>query len=537
LYTLLNERINYLARINQLHLLCNGFKGIEKESLRVSSNGHIAMTPHPTALGSALTHPYITTDFSEALLELVTPPFANVEDVIDFQQIIHQYIYQHIEDELLWANSMPCHIRPEQDIPIAQYGSSNSGHLKHVYRLGLAKRYGRAMQAISGIHFNYSVPLDFWPIFQSQCGDKGPLSDFISENYMGLARNVLRYDWLVLYLFGNSPGFANSFVTALFNGSPIHVNELEQQEWDLSNSTHTEPYATSLRMSNMGYKSGLMGKLGVSYNSLADYTKTLRHATEEPHAPYQALGVVMDGQYTQLNGNGLQIENEFYTSIRPKQAGKSGERPLRVLAEQGVCYMELRSIDVNTFEPLGVNAPELRFLEAFMLFCLLQESPTLEERDTREFDQNVTSVVHRGRDPELKLYDNGRPRRLQDWAAEILTQFDGICQTLDSTQNDCTGPRGTYTKALALQKAKVADSELTPSARVLREMSANKESFTEFSMRKSQEHRQAILAHSPDSAKMDEFSQIAKKSLQKQKDMEYSDQYSFEEYLRKYLEQ
>ena len=158
-----STRLEQLLDNGHQHLLCGGLKGIEKESLRISKDGFIAQTPHPKALGSALTHPYITTDYSEALIELITPPFADIKDTLDYLRNIHQFVYDHLDNEMLLGASMPCGIDGDESIPIAEYGTSNIGRMKHVYRHGLWHRYGRTMQAIAGIHFNYSVPEALWP--------------------------------------------------------------------------------------------------------------------------------------------------------------------------------------------------------------------------------------------------------------------------------------------------------------------------------------------------------------------------------------
>jgi glutamate--cysteine ligase len=147
-------RLRYLIDKQQQHLLCNGLKGVEKESLRISKQGSIATTPHPSLLGSALTHPSITTDYSEALLEFITAPFADIKETLNSLHQIHQFVIENLEDEMLLATSMPCGINGDKSIPIAAYGDSNIGKMKQVYRQGLAHRYGRTMQSIAGIHFN-----------------------------------------------------------------------------------------------------------------------------------------------------------------------------------------------------------------------------------------------------------------------------------------------------------------------------------------------------------------------------------------------
>src|SRR5919205_1248823 len=237
-------------------------RGIEKESLRVRPDGTLAQTPHAPALGAALTHPHITTDFSESQLELITGVHASVEGCLQELTEIHQAVYRHIGDEVLWCASMPCNLPADHLIPIGRYGISNVGRAKTVYRLGLAHRYGRRMQAISGIHYNFSLP------------------GVTSEQYFALIRNFRRWSWLLLYLFGASPAVCSSFVA----GRPHELSELAP-------GTHYAPHGTSLRMGRLGYQSDAQTSLRVTYNNLEDYTASLYDALTRPYAPYERIGI------------------------------------------------------------------------------------------------------------------------------------------------------------------------------------------------------------------------------------------------------
>ena len=519
LYQLLTERLNSLEQAKQGYLLQGGKKGLEKESLRVAPDGRLAQTPHPKALGSTLTNPAITTDFSEALLELITPPFSQIEETFRYMEQIHQFVYANLDEELLWATSMPCIVASTESIPIGEYGSSNVGQMKHIYRRGLDVRYGRMMQAISGVHFNYSVSEEFWPIFQKMEGAQGPLQGFITGSYLGLARNVFRFEWLISYLFGSSPALCKSFV-----GSETQ----DFSEFDAH--TFYEPYATSLRMSDIGYKTDGQSQLTVSYNSLPAYVAALKSAVTAPHQPYVDLGLKSGDEYQQLNTNILQIENEFYSSIRPKQITKSGEPPLLALRERGIRYVELRALDVNASDPLGVNLPQLRFLEAFLLFCLLHDSPALEAQERSELDQNQRVVVMRGREPQLQLMQNGGQRPLSEWATELLTKMEPICAMLDSADQE-------YSAALKVQQQAVTDPEQTPSARMLAQMSENNEPFYQLAMRLSKEHQQTFTSTPQDPGTAAHFGEMARESLEKQAQIEDADSIPFEEYLARYFAQ
>ncbi len=517
----LEKRINALVNGRRRPLLHGGKKGLEKESLRVTPDGMIAQTPHPAALGSALTHPHITTDYSEALLEFVTTPFADVHDTMSQLRDIHQFAYANIGDELLWATSMPCVVDGDSSIPIARYGTSNVGMMKHVYRRGLDYRYGRNMQAISGIHFNYSFPLPFWELWQSIEGNGRAAEAFISDAYFSLIRNFQRFGWMVPLLFGASPAVCKSFLKG---------RETILREFDAG--TLYEPYATSLRMSDIGYKNKAQASLNISYNNLHDYVETLTRAIETPDPECAAIGTVVNGEYRQLNTNVLQIENEYYSFVRPKNPARSGEKPTLALKNRGVQYVEIRALDVNPFEPVGVSEPTLRFMEAFMAYCLLRESPPIDAEEQDAIAHNQTLVARRGRDPDLELRLNGCTRRLQDWARDIVDDMTDLCTALD------TGEDGQpYSEALNAQRAVVEEPDLSPSARVLREMREHGEVFVQFAMRVSRAHKAYFKGLPLDEGKFASFREAARESLAEQAQMEASDTLSFDEYLRQYFAQ
>lgn len=301
---LLNRRLSLLGA--DLPLLKQCLHGIERECLRVTDEGRLAQTPHPDALGSALTNEQITTDYSESLLEFITPALADPAKVLESLEQTHRFVYSKLGDEYLWSPSMPCTLPAEEDIPIAEYGSSNIGKLKHVYRKGLALRYGRTMQCIAGIHYNFSLPEALWPLLRAAEGGGEPDRDYQSSAYIALIRNFRRYSWLLMYLFGASPALDKGFM----RGRPHQLEELDAETLYL-------PYATSLRMSDLGYQSNAQAGLTPCYNNLASYTDSLRKAVGTPYPPYVEVGTHVDGEWVQLNTNILQIENEYYSNIRP----------------------------------------------------------------------------------------------------------------------------------------------------------------------------------------------------------------------------
>jgi glutamate--cysteine ligase len=513
------RRLAALINDGEPRILQGGRKGVEKESLRVLPQGQLSYSPHPALLGSALTNEHITTDYSEALIELVTPAFTQSWELLQYLLDLHQFVYRHLGDELLWATSMPCNIQRDADIPLAQYGNSHVGRMKTVYRNGLGLRYGRMMQAISGVHFNYSFPLRFWEAYAAARESRSHDAGFVSASYFELLRNYRRYGWLVLYLFGVSPVVCKSF---------LRGREHELQ--DFGHGTAYEPYATSLRMSDVGYRNRNQAGLSVSVNSLDEYVRDLSRAISTAHPPYEALGVEVDGEWRQLNANVLQIENEYYSFIRPKRVARSGERPTKALRRAGVEYVEVRALDVSAFDPVGVNQNKLRFLEAFVALCLMKESPPIADSEQGALDQNHVSVARRGRDPALLLWREGRDVPMREWARELLDSMTGICEMLDHGD-----PAQPYSQALATQSAKVEDVALTPSARLMTELNAG-ESFFDLALRMSAAHKAYFLElYPPNEERLREFGSQAQESLEAQRRIEARDTGTFEEYLKRYF--
>ena len=517
----LQRRLDRLHAAGDISAVRGGGKGLEKESLRVDAAGCLALTPHPVALGSALTHPHITTDYSEALLEFVTSPFTRVEDTLASLDEIHAYTYRTLGEEMLWATSMPCVLGDDDSIPIAQYGPSNVGTMKHVYRRGLGWRYGRTMQTISGVHFNYSFPQALWPLLQQAEGDRRDARAFRDDWYFRALRNFQRLGWLVPYLFGASPAVCKSF---------LHGHDLGFQEFD--RHTWYEPFGTSLRLSDIGYKNKNQAKIGVTYNSVEDYVATLSHAISTPEPDYERIGIKVGGEWRQLNANILQIENEFYGSIRPKQPIEPGERATLALQRRGVMYLEVRALDVNAYDPTGTDASALRFIEALLLLCLLTDSPPTEAAEQEAIGRNQLAVARRGRHPELLLERDGGTVRLRDWAQETLGRLASICTLLDGAD-----PARPYSVSLAGQRHKLEDPSLTPSARILADMREHGESFFRFARRLSATHRHDFLERPFPPAALLRFQAEARGSLQEQAAIEAADTLSFDDYLHRYFSQ
>ncbi len=514
------RRVAGLINSGERTVLRGGRKGVEKESLRVSPDGAIVQTRHPFALGAPLTNENITTDFSESLIELVTPPFGETWELLQYLCDIHQFVYRHLGDELLWSTSMPCALDGDASIPLAQFGRSNVGRMKTVYRHGLGVRYGRIMQAISGVHFNYSFSAPLWDILGHINESKLSSQDFISEQYFGVLRNYRRYGWLVLYLFGTSPAVSKSF----FAGRETTLAKLDED-------TFYEPFGTSLRMSDIGYRNKNQAGVSVSVNSLAEYVRDLSQAIGTPYPPYEKIGVKVNGEYQQLNANILQIENEYYSFIRPKRIARSGERPTKALQRAGVEYVEVRALDVSAFDPVGVNQNKLRILEAFLALCLLRESEPIGLAEQERLDANHLLVARSGREPGLMLKREGRDFPMLEWARELLDAMQGLCEMLD--HGEAARP---YTAALEQQRAKIDDVDRTPSARLLTEMRQSGESFFELSQRMSKLHKDYFLdLYPPNERRLAEFASAAQESHEAQARIEAGDRTDFDTYLAHYL--
>lgn len=519
----LNDTLNKLRARGLARHLARLNRGIEKESLRVDENGALAQTPHPRALGSALAHPSITTDYSEALLEFITPTHASIDDLLRDLFNIHHFAYQNIAREKLWVNSMPCIVRGEEHIPIARYGDSNIGRMKEIYRRGLSLRYGGLMQTIAGIHFNFSLPEEFWRAF-GDGDDAAAVRDLKSAYYFALIRNFHRHAWLVCYLFGASPAVCKTFLRGR-----EHLLD------DLDSHSFYAPFATSLRLSNLGYTSDAQAGIDIDYNSVDGFVASQRRAIQTPHAAYQKFGVKVGGDYRQLNANLLQIENEFYSVIRPKRVAESGESPTHALQQRGVQYVEVRCIDLNPFIPIGIDAECVRFLDMLLLFCLFSDSPDISRAEWQCAAENRKRVVFGGRRDGLELCDESNaatpPSPLfGDRARALLNAITPLAELLD----EVTGQNG-YRASLRAQIAKVEDASRTPSAMILRRMKEMDASFFEFAMDTAEQHEAHFKQAQMCAAEADKLRKQAAKSHARQQQIENDDRLSFDDFLDDYF--
>ena len=512
-------RLAWLAAGGRAALIRQGLRGVEKESLRVGEDGTLSRRPHPRALGAALTHPYITTDYSEALPELVTPPQRTQWETLQFLCDLHAFIQRRLDGELLWPASMPCELPADDAIPIADYGPSNLGLMKTVYRRGLGYRYGRAMQAIAGVHFNYSLPASFWPEYRAFARRSEPLVEFRSAELMGLVRNYRRCAWLVTYLFGASPAVCRSFR----EGGHELLEALDPDTW-------YAPYATSLRMSDLGYRNKTQGRLSIGAGSLAEYVAGMRAAvtTEEPR--YAAIGVRVDGEYRQLNANILQIENEYYSTIRPKPSKATKRPPVVALADGGIDYVEVRTLDLSAADPVGVSSGELRFLEALLIYCLLAESPPISPAEQAEIDARDLAVAREGRRPKLTVVAGGEDQPLAKLGLTLTAGIRAVAELLDA---DAQG----YAAAVDSADEALREPDRTPSAALLAALRSEQVGFFEYTLALARSHAAYFRDLAPAEAREAMLVELAERSLDEAEAAARRPAPSFEEYLRDYFAQ
>ena len=508
-----------LALLGQHPSVLQGIlRGIEKEGLRVDQAGKLAQTPHPQALGSALTHPRITTDYSESLLELITGTHNSTESLLAELEQTHRFVAQQLQGELIWNQSIPATLPPEANIPIAWYGTSNSGMLKHVYRRGLAERYGKAMQCIAGVHYNFSLPEELWELLNIEGSSPEQRR---SKGYLALIRNFTRYSWLLMYLFGASPAMSKDFLP---NASQV------LQEFNAS--TLYLPYATSLRMSDLGYQNNkAQAELQLCYNDLETFLTRMQAAVTTPWPDYEAIGTHRNGEWIQLNTNIIQIENEYYSNIRPKRTTGRGERPTTALAKRGVQYIEVRCLDIDPRSPVGISAETSRFMDAFLLFCAAEPSALFPNNGFCTYSHdNFGTVVKEGRKPGLMLFNEDQKISLQDWGTELLERIAPYAQLLDNALNS----GHLHDQALQAQQAKLNDSALTPSAMLLADMHSQGLGLHEYTLQQSLQHHHSLCAAALNNTQQQEYQQFAQASFADQANLEASDTESFDSYVARF---
>ena len=483
--------------------------GLEKESFRIAGT-KISNISHQEVLGSSLYHPHITTDFSESQIEFITPPFPHNIEVITFLEDLHNYVSNNIESEYLWPLSFPPNISNEDEIRIANYGNSNLAHLKTLYRKGLAFRYGKLMQSISGIHFNFSFSDKFWnhDIFSEKDNNEKNLKSCL---YFKMIRNLQRMNWLIIYLYGASPFIPKSFMKS------IDVDHTKR------GNDYYFPYATSLRMSSLGYRNLLQSKLAVSTNSLEEYIKDLSRLLQQPSQSYQDGIADFSRNAQQINSNIIQIEAEYYASFRPKSKD-TVPRPILSLKKNGVDYIEVRSLDVNPFSRIGIRQEDMDLMEIILVYSALSSSPKIMAQEEKLNKENSMFVSTEGRKPGLKINYQNKRKEMKDCALELLDQMIPIASSMN--------------KEYALEKAveKVLNPEMTPSGMLIEKFLSDTKSIDELGLELSQRNKKYYYQNKLSKEKDKFLTDLASKSLLTQGKNEKAESESFHSFCRNYLE-
>ncbi len=504
-------------------LLQGMLRGIEKESLRMQADGFISQTDHPAELGSALTHPRITTDYSEALIELITPPCESPKDALSCLRDLHQVTYQALPlGETLWPLSMPCMLdKDEEKIRLAQYGSSNIGQFKTLYRHGLGVRYGRRMQTIAGIHYNLSCPDSLWGAWQNEESARHAITqtkqDFVSEKYFGLIRNFIRMTPMVIYLLGASPAVCACFL----KGREHHLQELMK-------GTLFLPNATALRMGKLGYQNSAQRSLGIHYNCIKAYIAGLKHAIGDVYPPFTALGLDDEnGNPIQINDHILQLENEYYSLIRPKQIAQANETPSAALEARGVAYVELRAVDLDPFTDVGISLNTACFLEVLALYCLMKPSPVLLATEEELIARNQTKVVDQGRLAGLMIESANGEQDFSNWMTNNLSAMLPFAKLLDEAHGGTD-----YSASITIMQQRVNDTELTLSASVLAKTKS--EGVWGFGYQLAQNYADKFDEAPLPAAIAAEYEDYAAQSRIRQNTIENSDTIDFAQYLERW---
>ncbi|KGQ71565.1 glutamate--cysteine ligase [Chelonobacter oris] len=490
-------------------------RGLERETLRFLPNKHLALTPHPPHLGSALCNPWITTDFAESLLEFVTPVRETAGELSDFLHDLHRFTLENMGQERFWPMSMPCFIDDESEIVLAQYGNSNPGRFKTLYREGLKNRYGALMQTIAGIHYNFSFDDNYW-LARFGAAEDPQRKDQLSARYLNIIRNYLRYGWIIPYLFGASPAICSCFLQGRQTDMPFEQSE---------HGFLYLPYATSLRLSDLGYTTDTQSNLGINYNRLEQYITALRAATRRPE-PHFARIDQQDGQHHQLNANVLQIEAEFYAQIRPKRVTLEGERAVAALERGGIQYVEVRSLDVNPYAAVGISQQQIYFLDLFMLWCELAEAEPMGDAEQQCCRKNWNKVILAGRQPGQTV---GIGCDSTEYSLQAMgeTIFDDLLQLAQVV--DCVGQEHGYTSICRELRKAFADPALTLSARVLADY--HKIGIGAFGEQQAEKFKQQFLTQPYRTLSRQQLQQLAQQSVEKQQAMERADSLSFDDYL------
>ena len=414
-----------LSKFSSDEILAGSF-GIEWESLRAKGDGELSLTPHPEIFGDKLTNPLITTDFSESQIEIITPTFNTIDKAFDTFSMLSDLVNSSLpEDEYLWFQSIPCILPYWDKIPIAQY--SDEGIESQKYREDLAKKYGVKKQMISGVHFNFSFTDEFLEKLHSMVSPDLSFQEFKNIVYLKIARNYLRYCWLIIYLTGCSIGSHKTF-----SNDCIHLMDA-QDEYGSYYSTR----GPSFRNASCGYKN--LKELYPSYDSVEEFTGDIERFIE--------------------NGD-LSEAKELYTKIRLKP--KNPKDLLNSLRNDGIEYVEIRTLDINPFYQCGLVRHDMKFLHLFLIYMLIKDESDYADWQ-REAKINEENTAENAYVESMRLLRDGHEVTLKSWAAEIINEMYGMCEVLGFDEFN----------TLSLMLNRISNQDLTYGKRLLKLIEKN----------------------------------------------------------------
>ena len=372
--------------------------GLEKENVRVTESGNLALTPHPKAFGDREKNAYIKTDFSESQLEMVTPVCNTLEEVYSFICNLNKVVSLEImkNGEFLWPQSNPPILPREEEIPIAKLSNRED----ELYRENLSYKYGKKKQVISGIHYNFSFKEEFIKLLYKELKVEKDFREFKDDIYLRMARNFQKYHWLLIYLTGASPVFHESY-----------IEEIKEEGEKLGEDSYYIKDDTSLRNSSYGYKN--KKDYYVSYNSIGEYASDIKNLVKDKE---------------------IQSIKEYYNPIRLKSLGS--EDMLESLLHKGIDYLEVRLLDLDPLSIQGVSKETLYLVHLFMIYTLLKENKEITYKDQEEFFKNHDMVALKGRNEDAVIHENGVPVLLKDKGREILSEMDEIVEILFSNNEE-----------------------------------------------------------------------------------------------------
>lgn len=390
--------LDVIQSLNYREELLKGNFGLERETLRVDGEGKLALTKHPEVFECKISHPYITTDFSESQIELITPILNTLEELYSFVNSLYDITILELKDEYLWPQSMPCSIPEDNLIPIADYGKCKSGEVASDYRKKLLKKYGGKKQLISGIHYNFSFNEELIKDLYKKMGNGETYRDFRDSIYLKVVRNYLRYRWLLIYLLGGTTTMHETF------GEKC-VIELDK----ISKDGFSNIGAVSYRNSECGYKNPI--DLYPNYNSVKEYVESV---------------------YKFIDDKLIDNHKELYTQIRLK--ANDNDRFLESLLEDGINYIEMRSIDINPFSKAGISLEDLNFINLLTIYFLIKDESAYEKwQEEAQNNQNIISMYGQ---MDVVLYRDGETITKKEWALDILNEMKVMNDKLSLGKED-----------------------------------------------------------------------------------------------------